>query len=111
MSDCQSVIAITLDKESIKALKRIEQRLAAGNALAAILSIGIFSSIFSRSNVPTAAFNITQTEWGLYFEAMQGIPAITRAAVEKDIDLMIIHYNIDYDYKHIQFWKGMRNGC
>lgn len=111
MSGCQSVIAIKLDKESLKALKIIEQRLAAGNVLAAILSIGVFSSIFSKSNVATAALNITQTEWELYFKAMQGIPTITRVAVEKDIDLMILHYHMNYDYKHMQFWKGMRNGC
>jgi len=111
MSGCQSVIALKLDKKSTEALNTIQKRLEAGNALATVLSVGVFTTIFAKNTGVTAAFNITQTDWELYSQAMKGIPEIVRVAVQKDIDLMIIHYHMNYDYQHMLFWKGMRNGC
>lgn len=78
------------------------------DALAGVISIGVFSNIFTKSN---AAYNITQTDWILYSDAMRAIPIITKRAIEKEVENMIIHFQLNYDRKQLNFWKGIYNGC
>jgi hypothetical protein len=113
MSRCEPIIGLKLDEESQDAIKRLNNKNSAGKLLAVVLSAGVFSSIFTKSNSAQASFNILQTDWELYFKAMQAVPVITRHAIEKEVEYMIIHYqyNDSYDEKHLKFWKGIYNGC
>jgi hypothetical protein len=49
------------------------------------------------------SYNITQTDWELYAEAMRAIPVITKSSMQKEIDLMLLHYYMPgiYDHKHV----------
>ncbi len=75
------------------------------------MSFGVISSIFTKSSTPFVAYNITQTDWDTYAQAMKFVPLITKVVVQKEIELMQLHYELHYDYQHVLFWKGMRNGC
>jgi hypothetical protein len=109
---CDVIVGLTLDSESTQAIERIKKKQDIGRILAASLSAGIFNSIFTKSKAPVAAFNITQTDWSLYTKAIAALPSIQKAAIQKEIDLMILHYQMgNYDHKHVTFWKGLKYGC
>jgi hypothetical protein len=42
---------------------------------------------------------------------MAAVPQITKRAVEKEVENMIIHYEMNYDRNHLHFWKGIYDGC
>ena len=111
MAECKAISGLKLDQQSIDALERIRTKHAYGNALASVLSAGVVSSIFTKSNSLNAAYNITQTDWTLYSQAMKSIPEITKAAVRKEVQLMIINYQLHYNAQLLQFWKGIYDGC
>lgn len=109
---CVPITGLKLDNESKAALKRIKDKRNLANALSAVLTVGVFNSIFTKSSAPQAAYNITQTDWNLYSEAMAALPKIQKGIIEKEIDMMIIHYQLgEYNHKLTQFWKGMKEGC
>lgn len=109
---CTPIVNLRLDEESQAALERIKKKKNFSKIVSALASAGIFNSIFTKSKAPVAAFNITQTDWDLYAQSMASLPRIQRKMIEQEIDLMIIHYQINgYDRNHILFWKGIKNGC
>jgi len=109
---CSPIINLSLDNESKAALERIKKKQNIAKLLGATISVGVFNSIFTKNKAPVAAFNITQTDWDLYSKAMAALPIIQKRLIEKEIDLMIVHYQMGkYDDKHVQFWKGMKQGC
>lgn len=111
MSECKPIPGLQLDDDSLRTLKRIKGKIDAGNYLATAISVGVFSNIFTKNTVPVAAYNVTQTDWALYAQAMRAVPAITKSAIQKEIELMIVNYQLNYNHKHLLFWKGMHNGC
>lgn len=111
MSNCGPIIGLVLDSTSRQALEKISQKHKYGNALAAALSTGVLANIFVKNSAPQAAFNITQTDWDLYARSMSAVPQITKRAVEREVENMIIHYELNYDRQHLLFWKGIHNGC
>lgn len=109
---CSPIANISLDLESRNALDRIAANQNLAKLLGAAINIGVFNSIFTKNKAPVSAYNITQTDWDLYSKAMAALPAIQKSAINKEIDLMILHYQIGkYDYKHVTFWKGMKDAC
>ncbi|MEQ6887005.1 hypothetical protein [Salicola sp. Rm-C-2C1-2] len=113
MAQCQPIEGLKLDDKSRAALERIRKKPQLGKQLGGMISSGIFNSIFTKSRVPQAGFNITQTDWNLYAEAMASIPTIVRQSMKKEINMMFLHYQMpgNRDHKHMQFWRNMRNGC
>jgi len=113
VGECKPIEGLKLDPLSLATLKRINEKPALGNKLNVLLSIGIFSNIFTKNKAPVAAYNITQTDWEAFSKAMEAIPVVTRAIIQKEIDLMRVHYMFpgNYDSKHVKFWEGMSNGC
>lgn len=111
MGQCETIVGLVLDKKSSDAIKRINDKKKYGNALAVMLSAGVFSSIFTKSNSLQASYNITQTDWVLYARAMKSVPAITKRAIEKEVELMIIDYQLKSNRKLLSFWKGIYEGC
>lgn len=111
MPRCETIYGLALDKKSLEAIERIKKKRIYGNALAGVISIGVFSNIFTRSNAPQAAYNITQTDWSLYANAMKAVPIITRRAIEKEVEHMIVHYQPHYDRKQLKFWERIYSGC
>lgn len=113
MESCQPIKGLNLDKASQKALQRIREKPQLGKLLGTTLSTGVFSSIFATSKPPVAGYNITQTDWELYAEAMASIPTIVRQTIRKEIKQMFVHYQMpgNFDQKHLRFWRNMKNGC
>lgn len=113
MSVCKPIIGLKLDSKSLATLERIEEKANLGKLLGIAVNVGVFHSIFTKNRAPVVAYNITQTDWELYADAMQAIPIITKSSINKEIDMMIIHYQMpgSRDHKHLEFWKGMKNGC
>lgn len=111
MNKCVPLNNVKLDIISQKALKTIRDKKNAGDMLAATVTVGVFSSIFTKSNPPQAAFNITQTDWSLYTKAMKAVPVITKRAIEKEVEFMILHYQLHNNPKLLQFWQGVYSGC
>jgi len=114
MTLCNDVEALKLDHKSLEAIERIRETTRAGKALSAAMTAGVFNSIFSKnSKPPITGYNITQTDWSLYGEAMNALPVIVRNRVRQEINLILVHYQMpgNYDHKHVQFWKGMKDGC
>lgn len=109
---CSQITGLILDKESKTALERIKETQNLSKLLSAAITVGVFNSIFTKNKAPVVALNITQTDWSLYSKAMSALPTIQKRVMQKEIDMMIIHYQMGkYDHKHIQFWKGMKHGC
>jgi hypothetical protein len=111
MPKCEPIQGLVLDYESQEAIDRIKKINIFGDAHAGMISIGVFSSIFTRSNAAQASYNITQTDWILYAQAMNAVPIITKRAVEKEVEAIIVHYQLHYDSKQLKFWEGIYSGC
>lgn len=111
MGSCQVIQGLIVDSKSAIALQKIKQKVGLGNTLASFISVGVLSSIFTRSNVLQATYNISQTDWDLYAQSIKSIPAITRKSILVDMEEMITYYQFHYDYKLLNFWIGLHNGC
>lgn len=114
MSDnrCIPIHDLVLDQESKDALQRIKKKTSLAETIGTLVSLGVMHSIFTRSNVPQAAINITNTDFNLFAEAIGSLDTIEKAVIEKEIDLMIVSYQLgQYDHKHVSFWKNLKNGC
>ncbi|WP_341937931.1 hypothetical protein [Marinimicrobium sp. C2-29] len=113
MSQCPPIIGLNLDVESNEAIERIREKTQFGRMLGATLTAGVFNSIFTKSKAPVSGYNITQTDWRLYTEAINAIPTLTKRAIRQEIDMMLVHYQMPgkYDHNHVEFWRGLKNGC
>lgn len=111
MNACKPIPGLELDDDSLQALKRIQKKITSGKFLATAVSVGVFSNIFTKNNLPLASYNVTQTDWVLYAQSMKAVPAIVKAAVRQEIEQMVVNYQLNYNHKHLLFWKGMYDGC
>lgn len=111
MNNCKPIQGLKFDAISQKALNKISQKKESGKLLAAALTAGVFSNIFTKSSSTQVAFNITQTDWSLYAKSMKSVPIITRRSIEKDVEFMILHYQMHNNQKLLNFWQGVYNGC
>jgi len=111
MGSCQPIQGLRLDTRSRETIKQIKQKIGSGNSIAVVTSIGVISSIFTKSNTLNAAYNISQTDWGVYAESLIAVPDITKSYIRKDMERMIIYYQLHYDDKLLRFWTGLHDGC
>lgn len=63
------------------------------------------------SSVTGSAYNISQTDWIAWATTIQKLPSITRRVIEKETELMLLHYELNYDRQHIVFWRNFLEGC
>src|SRR5690554_2418185 len=109
---CPPISGLKLDTESKDAIGRITKNQNLAKLLSASLTVGVFNSISTKNKAFVTALNITQTDRDLYSKAMSALPHIQKRVIQREIDMMIIHYQMGkYDHKHVQFWKGMKHGC
>lgn len=111
MALCEPVQGLVFDEKSKEALAKINQRKEFSAYLSTALSVGMVSSIFTKSNLPTASYNITQADWGLYKQAVGAIPKVARESIVKDAVGMQLHYMMANERKLASFWEGIANGC
>lgn len=113
MTQCSPIIGLHLDARSEAAIERIREKTQLGKVLSGALTAGVFSSIFTKNKAPVAGYNITQTDWQLYAEAINAVPTLTKRAIRQEIEIMLVHYQMpgNYDHNHVEFWRGLKNGC
>lgn len=111
MKNCEPIVGLILDRKSQEALQRIKKKPMLGNALASAISSGVLANLFVNNGPSQAAFSISQTDWILYARSMKAIPAITKRAIEQEVELMVVHYQAHYDRKLLKFWEGLYSGC
>lgn len=114
MNECpSSITGLYLDQVSLDEIERIRKKSELTPWISALISVAVFNSIFTKSKPPVAGYNISQTEWALYAKAMRNVPTITKRAIERDIKMMVLQYEMPgrYDHKHAQFWRALLHGC
>ena len=105
MNRCRSFIGLKFDKDSLEAIKRISLKQQAAMVLHTSVSLGAFSSIFITRPLPKVLHNITQADWENYAKAIKAIPIITKRFINLEIDLMILKYQSENNFKLLQFWE------
>lgn len=129
------MIGFIPDLKTQQALRTIASKQEIGRLLAPLLTSAVLVNLFSGalikgspsfntftnavrvteevagSAVTGSAYNISQTDWMAWANAMQALPKITRRAIEKEAELMLAHYQLNYDHKHAIFWRNFLNGC
>lgn len=113
MADCGPIRGLKLDAAGQKAIARIKDNQQLGKLIGAVMTVGVFNSIFTKSQPPVAGYNITQTDWELYAKALRSLPVASARLVEREIDSMLLHYQMpgQHDNKQLKFWRAMKNGC
>jgi len=111
MGKCQAISGLRLDDYSRKVIKDIADTRTMGKLLAGAISLGIFNSIFTKSGPKTAIYNITQTDWELYANAVKSTSIITDAIIKRHMQFAYLHYQMPYNHKLAMFWKGLLDGC
>ena len=111
MKTCEPLNGLQLDAVSEKTIEIINSKKEISDILAAFITLGVFSSIFTKSKPPQAGFNITQTDWSLYAKAMESLPVITNRMIQSHADDMVIHYHMHNNPKLLKFWLGVSSGC
>jgi hypothetical protein len=100
---CQPMNSVTLSAESKKTLKVIADKIKLGNYLKPIMAGGtLFNALVSDKAIPVI-FNVTSTDWVTLAQALQSVNAITKRAVQTEIELMILNTT----GKENIFWKNM----
>ena len=109
---CEPIVDLTLNQASLDAIERIKKKNNLAKLLTASITVGVFNSIFTKSQAPVAACNIAQTDWSLYAQAVSGLPELQKNVIMKEIDYMVLHCQFNgYDHKHVKFWKGLQDAC
>lgn len=111
MGTCRDIPGLRFDKYSQDALKRISNHQKFAKLLAGAISLGVFNSIFTKSGPKTAMFNITQSDWGLYANAVKSTSIIADSLITREMQFAYLHYQSPYNYKLAIFWKGLLDGC
>ena len=135
MQNCQSLEGFVPDDRTNEALRIIASKQQIGNLLAPLITSAVLINLFSGalvrgspsfttftnavritedvagSSVTGSAYNISQTDWISWATTLQKLPSITRRAIEKEAELMLLHYELNYDRKHVVFWRNFLEGC
>lgn len=135
MENCQSLQNFVPDEKTKEALRTIASKQQMGSLLAPLITSAVLINLFSGalvrgspsfttftnsvriteevagSSVTGSAYNISQTDWIAWATTLQKLPAITRRVIEKEAELMLLHYELNYDRQHVVFWRNFLEGC
>ena len=100
---CQPVNGVTLSARSKKTLKIISDKIKFGNSLRPIMAGGTLFNALVNDRVIPVFFNVTSTDWVTLAQAMKSVNAITKRAVQTEIEQMIL----DTKGRKYLFWKNM----
>lgn len=135
MQNCQSLQDFVPDEKTKDALRTIASKQQMGNLLGPLITSAVLINLFSGalvrgspsfttftnsvrlteevagSSVTGSAYNISQTDWISWVTTLQKLPSITRRVIEKEAELMLLHYELNYDRQHVVFWRNFLEGC
>jgi len=111
MGQCKPIYGLKLDTFSKNMLKKIGKTSKLKKLLDSAAIAGTFNALFTKSGVGTAAVNIGLQDWNFLINATKSTGALQNNIIRRDIELAQVRYLGSTDYKLIQFWEGMANGC
>jgi len=106
---CPTIIGIKFDEKSIKGIARIKQLNELSSVLVKIVALGTFANIFLGNKVPEITFNIYNSDWHLFHEALNTVPSLVKISIKNEA-LAQIFDHMD-DPKQRQFWEAIVDGC
>lgn len=106
--DCPTIHSLKLDTQSKQAVESIRHGAQLTRLLSGALSLGVLSSIFTRSTALEASYNIYSTDFTMFSEAMMGVSGMYRRKVNQ---VALAEYLRVGDYNQRQFWKAIYDGC
>lgn len=100
---------VKFDAYSRDTIKRIKFLIKTDKILKVILSAGVFASIFLNDKVLEVTYNITQTDWKLYFGAVGKSGAGFNHAIVLELSEAVLHYAYGDSFNNSLkgFWEGM----
>ncbi|VAW45823.1 hypothetical protein MNBD_GAMMA03-828 [hydrothermal vent metagenome] len=106
---CPTIIGLKLDRQSILAVKRIEENTAGLKFAENVLAFGVVANMLIKGNVPSAAFNIYQTDWEVFAEGLSSVSIIQRNMIA--IEALLQAQRHQGDAKQKKIWEAVKNGC
>ncbi len=108
MMSCPTIHSLKFDTQSKLAVDSIRHGAGLTRLLSGTLSLGVLSSIFTRSSALEASYNVYSTDFVTFAKAMQGISDLYRRKVGQ---VALAEYLRVGDYNQRQFWKAVYEGC
>lgn len=109
---CPEITGLTFSSSGVKAIEEIRRVQDLGKMLTVLMGGSVLISIFvGRTGVEHplgSAWNISQTEWSTWSQAMVSVPAITRKRI-RDIAAMESLRSLSGPER--EFWKAVADGC
>lgn len=108
---CGTLTDVQFDQRSQEGVDSINRRVEAGSELALALSAGVLEDIFFGENdIIGVAYNIYQTSWDSYFNAMASISDIVKESVRTEASQLVLYYQPKNEPKLLQFWQCIYDG-
>lgn len=107
--ECPNIRNLKLDHNDLAALKEIRRKQRAGEQLQYILPAGVLTTIFLGSNSAQSVYNIANTDFVLFTQAMHSVSSITKRAVHDTAALQVLTPGKSHLQR--QFWTAVANGC
>lgn len=105
---CPDIEGLKFSPNSRKALADIQRLRGLADALATVITAGVFMNIFVRSSVLTSSNNIRTTDWKKWSQAMRSIPDTLRERIRLiAFDQSQVH---PFGDEH-KFWSAIVDGC
>jgi hypothetical protein len=109
---CPEISALTFSPSGAKAIEEIRRIQSLGKTLAVLMGGSVLVSIFvGRTGVQgpfESAWNISQTEWGAWSQAMVSIPAVTRNRIRNIAAMEALGSSSGQER---EFWTAVADGC
>lgn len=106
--ECQSIDGLKLDNESLRAIEEIRRKRNLAEYLTSTLSSGVLATILTTGKPLLMSYNIYQSDFQAFANAMFAVPVILRGEIEKIAGRQLIR---SLDPKQRSFWKGIYYGC
>ena len=100
---------LKFDQKSLDALEEIKLTVGAARLGMLLTGVGEMGTIFYRNGPLGAAYNIYQTDWGLFATAVRAWPEIARREVHRIANLALLDH--PSEPKQRRFWEAVTNGC
>lgn len=109
---CPEITGLTFSSSGIKAIEEIRRIQGFGKGLTILMGSSVLVSIFvgmhGVEKPGFVAWNIRQTEWGAWSQAMVSINPIVRAQIKKTASDEAFNHSSGKEY---EFWKAVADGC
>ena len=107
--ECPKIIGLRLDQRSREGIERIRKAQQLSDRLAVAIGAGTVTTLFAKSTAPETAYNVMDTDWRLFTQALVAIPAISRERLKQEAALQILDHA--GDPKQRTFWQAVHGGC